>query len=117
MDLNKMIRTLKEHPDYTKMGMIASHLGVVRETSLNGRKVKGMEVSFDYEAIENILSEIREMDGIVHVIVETSEGWLKVGEEVMAVAVGGDIRDHVFPALMKAVNRIKAEATTKKESI
>jgi molybdopterin synthase catalytic subunit len=38
-----------------------------------------------------------------------------VGEEIMAVVVGGDTRDHVFPALMSAVNRLKAEATTKKE--
>ena len=42
-------------------------------------------------------------------------GKLKVGDEVMAVAVGGDTREHVFPALVKAVDRIKVEATKKRE--
>ena len=43
MDINKIIETLKEHPDYAKMGMIASHLGVVRGVSLKGKKVSGIE--------------------------------------------------------------------------
>ena len=29
----------------------------------------------------------------------------------MAVVVGGDTREHVFPALLAAVDRVKAEAT------
>ena len=116
MDLNKMIDTLKAHSGFTKMGMIASHLGVVRETSLDGRKVVGIEVQVDRIVIANIIAEIKKMSGIVEVLVETSEGNLKVGDEIMAVAVGGDTREHVFPALIAAVDRIKTEATRKKES-
>ena len=48
-------------------------------------------------------------------MVETFGGRLSVGDEIMAVVVGGDTREHVFPALMDAVNRIKAEGTKKKE--
>jgi molybdopterin synthase catalytic subunit len=115
MDMNRMIDTFKKHPDFTKMGMIASHLGVVRGTSLNGQKVKGIEIRFDQDKISNIVSETKGMPGIVEVLIETFEGALKVGDEVMAVVVGGDTRDHVFPALMTAVNRIKAEGARKKE--
>ena len=115
MDMNKIIETLKEHPDYAKMGMIASHLGVVRGASLNGKKVSGIEVVFDQDAVDRIVRDTRDTDGIFEVVVNTSSGPLKVGEEIMAVVVGGDIRDHVFPALMTAVNRIKAEASKKKE--
>ena len=115
MDINKMIDTLKAHPGFPKMGMIASHLGVVRETSLDGRKVIGIEVQVDRNVIANIIAEIKKMSGIVEVLVETSEGNLKVGDEIMAVAVGGDTREHVFPALMAAVDRIKTEATKKTE--
>jgi molybdopterin synthase catalytic subunit len=115
MDLNKMLETFKRHPDYSQMGMIASHVGVVRGTSLNGQKVTGIEVNFDKEIIEIIVNEIKKIPGIVDVAVETFGGRLNVGEEVMVVAVGGDTRDHVFPALIGAVNRIKEEATTKKE--
>jgi len=116
MDLNKTIQTLKEHPDYPKMGMIASHLGVVRGTSLNGRPVTGIEVIFNEGIIHKTISDIEKMPGIVKVIIETNGGSLNVGDEIMAVVVGGDTREHVFPALMAAVDRIKTEGATKKES-
>jgi molybdopterin synthase catalytic subunit len=115
MDLNRMIQTIKKHPDYPKMGMIASHLGVVRETSLDGRKVTGIEIGTDRNVIDNIVSEIKEMTGIIEVLVEVSEGTLTVGDDIMAVAIGGDTREHVFPALASVVDRIKKEGTTKKE--
>jgi molybdopterin synthase catalytic subunit len=115
MDINKMIDTLKAHSGYSKMGMIANHLGVVRETSLDGRKVVGIEIQLNRNVIDNIIAEIKKMSGIVEVLVEASEGTLKVGDEIMAVAVGGDTREHVFPALVAAVDRIKTEATRKKE--
>jgi molybdopterin synthase catalytic subunit len=110
-----MIRTIKGHPDYPKMGMIASHLGIVRGTSLNGKKVTGVEVTFDKNGLAEIVREIKGMPGIVEVLLETTGGRLTVGEEIMAVVVGGDTREHVFPALLAAVDRVKAEATTKKE--
>jgi molybdopterin synthase catalytic subunit len=115
MNLNKIIQTLKEHPDYPKMGMIASHLGVVRGTSLNGGPVTGIEVVFDEGVINKIISDIEKMPGIIKVTVETNGGRLHVGDEIMAVVVGGDTREHVFPAFMTAVDRIKAEGATKKE--
>lgn len=115
MDLNRMVSSLQANPNSTKMGMIASHLGVVRGTSLRGEQVKEVEVSFDPGAIERIVRETKEMPGIVELLVETSEGRLKVGDNLMAVMVGGDTREHVFPALMEAVDRIKQEAVDKKE--
>jgi molybdopterin synthase catalytic subunit len=115
MDLTRIIQAFKDHPDYNKMGMIASHLGVVRENSLTGREVQGIEIVFDRDMIDRIISETKEMQGIYQVVVEVSEGELKVGEEIMAVVVGGDTREHVFPALMEAVNRIKKYGGKKKE--
>ena len=49
--------------------------------------------------------------------VQTKEGRLKVGDEILAVVVAGDIRENVFPALIKTVNRIKADASKKKETL
>ncbi|HDZ90419.1 MAG: molybdenum cofactor biosynthesis protein MoaE [Deltaproteobacteria bacterium] len=115
MDIGKMIQRLKEHPDYPKMGMIASHLGVVRETSLTGGRVSGIEVKFDKEAVNRIVNDIKKLDGIIEILIETSDGRLEVGEEIMAVVVGGDIREHVFPALIKTVDMIKREGASKRE--
>ena len=116
MDLNEMIIKLKQHPESHRVGMIASHVGVVRGTSRDGREVTGIEVVYDHNVLENIVSDIKKMPGIVDVIVDTNEGHLAIGDDVLAVAVAGDIREHVFSALMDAVNRIKAESSRKKES-
>ncbi len=116
MDLNKMIERARKHTDPSKVGMITSHLGVVRGTSRNGREVLSVEVAYDQEIIQAITRDIKKLPGIAEVLVETREGRLNVGEEIMAVVVAGDIRENVFPALVSAVNRIKKEASKKKES-
>jgi len=54
-------------------------------------------------------------EGIIEVAVHLIEGYRKVGEDVMFVAVAGDIREHVFPVLEETVERIKKEVTRKKE--
>jgi len=115
MDIQEMINTLKGHPDSAKIGMIATHLGVVRGTSRNGQRVAEIQVGYDYDVIADIINDIKNMPGIVEVLVNAMEGRLQVGDEILAVAVAGDIRENVFAALIKAVNRIKTEASKKKE--
>lgn len=115
MDIQRMIETLKAHPHLGEAGMIASHLGIVRGHSLDGRPVKAIEIRYLKEKLEEILSETRALEGIVDVTVEVREGVLTQGEDVMAVLVAGDTREHVFPALVTMVDRIKKEAAQKKE--
>ncbi len=115
MDIAQIIKRIKYHPESEKMGMIASHLGIVRGNSRNGRGVSSVDVKFDHEGIERIIRKIKSMDGIIEVIVEVNEGLLNVGDDVMFVAVGGDIRDNVFPALIQTVELMKEEAGKKKE--
>jgi molybdopterin synthase catalytic subunit len=115
MDVNKMIEQVKKNTDPSKVGMITSHLGVVRRTSRDGREVTSIEVSYDQEALQAVVRDIKKMPGVAEVLVETREGRLSVGEEILAVVVAGDIRENVFPALVSAVNRIKKEASRKKE--
>ena len=115
MNLNQMMDKIKQLPEYPQAGMIASHLGIVRGHSLNGKAVSGMEVSFDHNIIETIIHDTRKLSGIIEVLVDFREGALSVGEEVMAVVVAGDTRERVFPALIEAVDRLKTEATRKKE--
>ena len=115
MDMNKMIEKIKKHPASDKIGMIASHLGVVRGTSRNGQEVVEIDVVFNHDIIDNIIKKSLRLPGIVQVLVDVNEGRLRVGDVIMAVAVGGDIRENVFPALIKTVNRIKEEASKKTE--
>jgi molybdopterin synthase catalytic subunit len=115
MDFTRMLDTIKKHSDYHKMGMVASHIGVVRENSLKGGQVDEIEVSFDQDAIQEIIQEAKKSPGIIEVLVETKDGLLKVGDEIMAVFVGGDTRDHVFPVLIETVDQMKKKASNKKE--
>lgn len=115
MDIQKTLDKIRNHPDSPKIGMIASHLGVVRGNSRNGREVKGVEVTYDIEVLNNIISDIKKLSGIIEVKVEVNSGRLDVGAPILFVAVAGDIRENVFPALIKAVDLIKKNASKKKE--
>jgi molybdopterin synthase catalytic subunit len=115
MDINRMIMKLRRHPESAKIGMIATHLGLVRASSRKGDDVTCIEVAFDHERIRSVVEDARKLKGVIEVLVDTNEGRLKVGDEIMAVAVAGDIRENVFPVLIQTVDRLKAEASKKKE--
>lgn len=115
MEIQKIIDKIKKHEKSRNMGMIASHLGIVRGYSRNGRDVEGVAVRFDMDVLNDIMRNIKDMPGVVEVIVEVNEGRLKVGDELMFVAVGGDIRENVFHALIEAVNQIKNSSSSKQE--
>jgi molybdopterin synthase catalytic subunit len=115
MDIQKMIGRVREHPDARKIGMIAVHLGIVRSTSRDGRPVTRIEVMYDHGSLDGIIKDIKIMPGIIEVIVDTREGFLEIGNEILAVVIAGDIRENVFDALITAVNRIKAESSRKRE--
>ena len=115
MDIEKILRKIRTHPHSHRMGMIASHLGVVRDSSRNGSPVKELEVVYDLKILDDIILKIKNLPGIIEVIVEINQGLLKVGDEILFVAVGGDIRENVFPALIEAVDMIKKDASKKRE--
>ena len=115
MTLQEMVIAIKKRPDFHKVGMIACHNGVVRATSRDGRSVRGLEIAADRDRLQRILLEMKGREGIIDVLVYLTEGYRKVGEDVMFVAVAGDIREHVFPVLEETVERIKQEVTRKKE--
>ena len=115
MDLSTLVEKIKKHPDFHKAGMILCHNGVVRASSRDGRPVSEVTVRVDRRRLETILAEIKAMTGIVEVLAHVNEGTLKVGEDVMYVVVAGDFRENVFDAMIAAVNRIKADVTSKTE--
>lgn len=115
MEKDALLEKILKNPDFNRVGMVASHLGIIRGHSRDGRKVTGVEVVYDMNSVNDIIKNIREMPGIVDVVVEINSGHLNVGDEVLYLAVAGDIRENVFPALIKGVERIKKDASKKKE--
>lgn len=115
MNLMEMIEQVKAHPDYSRVGMILCHNGVVRSTSRDGRAVTELTVRADRDRLREIVADLKGRPGIVEVLVEIREGRLRTGDDVMYVVVAGDFRENVFSALMDAVNRIKSDVTRKVE--
>ena len=116
MDILSMLDTIKRHPDYSRVGMILCHNGVVRATSRGGRNVGGLRVSVDREKLDRIISEQKQKPGIIDIHVEIAENKdLKVGDDVMLLAVAGDIRENVIAVLTDTLNAIKSTVTKKTE--
>ena len=105
------------------VGMYLTHNGVVRESSraqvrhnAQGEKpVTGMVFSYEQAKVDEIVAETLKMDGIFYVRVWLNEGELEVGDDIMFVLIGGDIRPRVVDALQYLVGRVKSEAVIEKE--
>lgn len=114
--ISELIAAVKARPDYPEVGMILAHNGVVRGTSRDGRRVTGLRVAVDHDRLAAILAEQRARPGIADVLISINEGMdLAVGDDVMALVVGGDIRENVIACLADTLNRVKATVTSKTE--
>ena len=121
--IDKWLSEAKADPIASKVGMFLIHNGVVRQTPKalvrqgvdNGSTVKGMEFSYDAVKVDEAIAETYKMDGIFYVKVWLSEGQLEVGDDIMYVLIGGDIRPHVIDALQFLVEKIKTECVTEIE--
>lgn len=117
MDISRTIAELKARPDFTdRVGMILVHNGTVRGWSRADRsKVSAIEVSVDNGQIAMLREEFLQLPGIYDIVIEAHSGSLKPGDDLLFILVAGDIREHVKPVLADLLDRIKAEAVTKKE--
>jgi molybdopterin synthase catalytic subunit len=116
MDINQLLDQVKQRQDYEKVGMILCHNGVVRGTSRDGRRVSGLKVAVDQDKLDAAIEKYKAREGIVEILVKIDAGRdLKVGDDVMALVVAGDIRENVVSTLADALNEIKASVTSKTE--
>jgi len=115
--IDEWLKEAKADPAASQVGMFLVHNGVVRETPKvkvrqgidDGSMVKGMEFSYDAVKVEAAIAETFKMDGIFYVRAWLNEGQLEVGDDIMYVLIGGDIRPRVVDALQYLVEKIKTE--------
>jgi len=113
--LDAWLAELKASDDFSSTGMFLAHNGVVRAASRDGRPVTGMRLAVDRDRLAEILQTATLMDGVTHARAWVNEGELAIGDDIMYVIVGGDIRDNVFGALQALVGMIKTEVVTEDE--
>ena len=113
----------KRHESAPKIGMYLTHNGVVRQSARakvrlgaeDAKPVTGMYFSYDREKVDAAIADTYQMEGIYYIKVWLNEGELSLGDDIMYVLIGGDIRPHVVDALQSLVGRIKSGCVTETE--
>ncbi len=121
--IEEWLREAKADPAASQIGMFLTHNGVVRQTPKaqvrqgldDGSTVKGMQFYYDAEKVDAAIEEAYKLEGIYYVRAWLNEGQLEVGDDIMYVLIGGDIRPHVVDALQFLVEKIKTECVTEIE--
>lgn len=121
--IDEWLKEAKNDPASLHEGMFLVHNGIVRQTPRNkvreglddGLIVKGMEFAYDAAKVDEAIAETYKMDGIFYVRVWLNEGQLELGDDIMYVLIGGDIRPHVVDALQFLVGKIKSKCVTEIE--
>lgn len=121
--IDAWLKEAKEHESAPKIGMYLTHNGVVRQSPRalvrlgdeSAKPVTGMVFSYDREKVNAAIAAAYEMEGIYYIRVWLNEGRLELGDDIMLVLIGGDIRPHVVDALQYLVGRIKNECVSETE--
>lgn len=120
--MDQWLREAKAHESAPKIGMYLTHNGIVRQSAKarvrygeDAQDVTGMVFSYDQAKVDAVLADAEKLEGIYYIRVWLNEGELKVGDDIMYVLIGGDIRPRVVDALNYIVGRIKNECVTETE--
>ena len=121
--IDQWLKEAKAHESADKIGMYLTHNGIVRKSAKakvrlgeeNTKNVTGMLFSYDQEKVDAAIKETYEMEGIYYVKAWLNEGELTVGDDIMYVLIGGDIRPRVIDALQFLVGKLKNECVEETE--
>ena len=121
--IDAWLREAKAHESAPLCGMYLTHNGTVRQTAKakvrygmeETKDVTGMIFSYDPEKVDAVIADTYKMDGIYYIKVWLNEGQLQMGDDIMYVLIGGDIRPRVVDALQYLVSRVKNECVVETE--
>ena len=121
--MDAWLKEAKAHESAKKIGMYLTHNGIVRKSAKakvrfgeeNTKEVAGMLFSYDQEKVDKAIEETMQMEGIYYVKAWLNEGELTLGDDIMYVLIGGDIRPRVVDALQFLVGKLKNECVEETE--
>ena len=120
--MDQWLAEAKASENADKCGMFLTHNGVVRATAKaqvrEGEQkpaVSQVEFSYDAAGVEAAIAEALTWDGVYYVKVWLNEGVCNVGDSLMYVLIGADIRPRCIDALQNLVGKIKNELVVEKE--
>jgi len=120
--MDEWLKEGKASANAGKCGMFLAHNGIVRATAKAQVRqgdqmppVAQVEFSYDAAGVEEAIADALTWDGVYFVKVWLNEGVLEVGESIMYVMIGADIRPRCIDALQKLVGKIKNDLVVEKE--
>ena len=120
--IDQWLKEAKAHESAARIGMYLTHNGTVRQTAKakvrqgqDAPDVSGMYFTYDQTKVDTAIAETYQMDGIYYVRAWLNEGELSLGDDIMYVLIGGDIRPRVVDALQFLVGKLKNECVTEIE--
>ncbi len=121
--MDAWLKEAKADPKAAQCGMFLTHNGVVRITpkqqvreGVEGLgEVAQVEFSYDAEGVAAAEKEALSWPGVYYVRTWLNEGALNVGDSIMYVMIGADIRPRCIDALNKLVGHIKNDLVVEKE--
>ena len=120
--IDQWLKEAKAHESAPMCGMYLTHNGTVRQTAKarvrqgqDAPDVSGMYFTYDQAKVDAAVAETYKMDGIYYVRAWLNEGELNLGDDIMYVLIGGDIRPRVVDALQFLVGKLKNECVTEIE--
>ena len=121
--MDAWLKEAKAHESAPKIGMYLVHNGTVRQSAKakvrygeeNTKDVTGMVFSYDPQKVDAVIADAYKLEGIYYIKVWLNEGQLSLGDDIMYVLIGGDIRPRVVDALQYLVGRIKNECVIETE--
>ena len=120
-DMNAWLAQAKESEQAPNIGMLLIHNGIVRATARPAEaperdaRVVAVDFSYDKAGLEAALKEALSWEGVYYVQAWLNEGRVEVGESLMYVLIGADIRPHAISALEKLVGHIKSQLVEERE--
>ena len=121
--LDQWLSEAKKQESADACGMYLFHNGVVRRSAKakvrfgekDAPEVRRLFLTYDSDKVEQALKKAKGMPGIFYVRAWINKGELEIGDDMMLVLVGGDIRPHVIDALQTLVGEIKNDCVTESE--
>lgn len=121
--MDAWLREAKADPSAAKIGMYLTHNGTVRASAKakvrqgdeSAPDVTGMLFDYDEEQVAAAVAEVYRMPGIYYIKTWLNRGRLQVGDDLMFVLIGGDIRPHVIDAMQALVEQLKSTCVSETE--
>lgn len=120
--MDQWLAEAKASENAAQCGMLLAHNGVVRQTAKaqvrEGQAmpaVARVEFSYDEEGLQQALEDALTWEGVYYVRAWLNEGALEVGDSIMYVLIGADIRPRCIDALQRLVGHIKNNLVVEKE--